>query len=297
MQAGFFTYYVQYRLIWLVLFFLLRLFSALPLAILQIVGGAVGIVVYWSSPRYRARLNTNLTSAADLHRFKPQYLKAAISAGMMFGDSLWIWRHQDAVLAKTKIENRDELIYLASNKNGLIVLAPHFGGFEIIPHIFTQEIKTTVMYRPARLSWINQLMTKSRHSSKIQYVPADINGVRLVRRALNNGEVVGIVADQVPSARDGVWATFFNQSAYTTNFPYKLSQKSQAVIIYITAERLALGKGWRFHTQLAKPQPPNDPVFAANEMNNAFEEMILLNPTQYLWSYNRYKNPFGIVTG
>jgi KDO2-lipid IV(A) lauroyltransferase len=34
-----------------------------------------------------------------------------------------------------------------------------------------------------------------------------------------------------------------------------------------------------------------DPLQAATQMNSAMEAMIRLAPTQYLWGYNRYKQP------
>ena len=38
---------------------------------------------------------------------------------------------------------------------------------------------------------------------------------------------------------------------------------------------------------------PDDSVEAATVMNEFFEEMIMLQPSQYMWSYNRYKRPTG----
>jgi KDO2-lipid IV(A) lauroyltransferase len=36
-----------------------------------------------------------------------------------------------------------------------------------------------------------------------------------------------------------------------------------------------------------------DPSIAAEELNRAIEEVILKCPEQYLWGYNRYKQPAG----
>ncbi len=275
------------------LYLFVRLFSSLPLAVLQVFGGFVGLIIYLVSSSYRLRLKTNLDIAASKYNFKPNYVKSAICSGVMFGDSLWIWRNEDLVFSKIQIENEEELIELATNGNGLIILASHFGGFECIPHIFTQKIKTTAMYRPAKKLWVNELMTRTREGSRINFVPASLKGVRIFKRALANGEVVALVADQVPSIKDGLWAKMFDQDVFTISFPFKLAQGGQASTLFVSAERLGLGKGWKFRFRLAEKNDSQTALEAINAMNLAFEQMILDNPCQYLWSYNRYKNPIG----
>jgi KDO2-lipid IV(A) lauroyltransferase len=217
----------------------------------------------------------------------------AAESGMMFADTLWIWRHPKSSINKVAIENLDQVIELSKNGKGLIVLASHLGGFEIVPRFFAAHIKATVMYRPARKPWVNELMLKSRQHSQIDFVEANLGGVRKIKRALKNGEVIGILADQVPSMGDGVWAKFFNQYAYTTILPIKLTHKNDASTIFVSAERLSFGRGWEIKYRLMSGRYPECPVKAATLMNQFFEASILSKPNQYMWSYNRYKKPLG----
>jgi KDO2-lipid IV(A) lauroyltransferase len=217
----------------------------------------------------------------------------AAESGMMFADTLWIWRHPKSSINKVAIENLDQVIELSKNGKGLIVLASHLGGFEIVPRFFAAHIKATVMYRPARKPWVNELMLKSRQHSQIDFVEANLGGVRKIKRALKNGEVIGILADQVPSMGDGVWAKFFNQYAYTTTLPIKLTHKNDASTIFVSAERLSFGRGWEIKYRLMSGRYPECPVKAATLMNQFFEASILSKPNQYMWSYNRYKKPLG----
>ena len=275
------------------LYFILRLFSSLPLAALQISGAGVGLLIYSCSPRYRARLNKNHISAANYSGFKLTPWRVAAESGMMFADTLWIWGHPKSSINKASIENLDQIIELSKNGNGLIVLASHLGGFEIVPRIFAEHTRATVMYRPARKGWVNKLMLKSRKHSQMEFVEANIGGVRQIKRALARGEVIGILADQVPSVGDGVWAKFFNQYAYTTSFPVKLARQANVATLFVGAERLGLGKGWVIKSRLMPKVFPECLVKACTEMNEYFEEMIISRPHQYLWSYNRYKHPAG----
>jgi KDO2-lipid IV(A) lauroyltransferase len=217
----------------------------------------------------------------------------AAESGMMFADTLWIWRYPKSSINKATIENLNQVIELSKNGKGLVVLASHLGGFEIVPRIFAEHTRATVMYRPARKKWVNELMLKSRKHSEIEFVEANICGVRQIKRALVKGEVVGLLADQVPNVGDGVWAKFFNQYAYTTSFPIKLTRQANVAILFVGAERLGLGKGWLIKSRLMTEAFPNCLVDACTEMNHCFEEMILSKPHQYMWSYNRYKRPAG----
>ncbi len=275
------------------LYFLLRLFSSLPLAVLQIIGACIGLLIYLCSPRYRGRLYKNHQSAANYSGFKSTPWRVAAESGMMFADTLWIWRHPKSSINKVAIENLDQVIELSKNGKGLIVLASHLGGFEIVPRIFAKHTRATVMYRPARKVWVNELMLKSRKHTEIEFVEANIGGVRQIKRALVKGEVVGLLADQVPSVGDGVWAKFFNQYAYTTSFPVKLARQANVAILFVGAERLGLGKGWLIKSRLMTEEFSGCLVDACTEMNQYFEEMILSKPHQYMWSYNRYKIPAG----
>lgn len=278
------------------LYFILRLLGSFPLLFLQLIGSAVGLLVYASSSQYRAMLNANLHSAARYSGFASSPWRVASDSGMMFADTLWIWRHPQAVLKKATVENIAQIIDLSSNKQGLIVLASHLGGFEIVPRIFAEHMKATVMYRPARKSWVNTLMLKSRLHPQMEFVEANLGGVRKMKRALKNGEVIGILADQVPSVGDGIWAKFFNQYAYTTSFPAKLTRGNNVATVFVSAERLRFGRGWHIKTELMTEKYPDCPIQAGTVMNGFFEKMIIAKPSQYLWSYNRYKRPAGAAS-
>ena len=271
----------------------MSLFSALPLAVLQVMGAGIGLSVYLSSAHYRRRLNKNHLSAAHYSGFKSSPWRAAIESGMIYADTLWIWGHPKASIVKTSVEHLKQIIALSKSDGGLIILATHLGGFEIVPRIFAQHMRATVMYRPSRKLWLNRLILKLRQHPQMEFVEANLSGVRKIKRALLKSEVVGILADQVPSAGDGVWAKFFNQYAYTTSFPAKLARQPNVATLFVSAERLRLGKGWLIKTRLMIESYPLCLDEACGLMNQYFEEMIISKPNQYMWSYNRYKRPHG----
>jgi KDO2-lipid IV(A) lauroyltransferase len=114
-----------------------------------------------------------------------------------------------------------------------------------------------------------------------------------VVRALKRGEAVGILPDQTPTAGEGVWAPFFGKPAYTMTLVHRLHRLSGAPIVLMFGERLPRGKGYRAHMRVLETLP-EDVAQAAGRINAEIEQLIALAPTQYLWGYNRYKQPKGV---
>jgi len=120
--------------------------------------------------------------------------------------------------------------------------------------------------------------------------------VRQMLRALRRGEGVGLLPDQVPPDGQGVWAPFFGLPAYTMTLAARLAQQTGADCYVVRCERLPWGRGFRMHcTPLARALPTGADLeaqtAAATVINETMEQVILRDPGQYLWGYNRYKQP------
>jgi KDO2-lipid IV(A) lauroyltransferase len=59
----------------------------------------------------------------------------------------------------------------------------------------------------------------------------------------------------------------------------------------MAAKRNGIGKGFTVYCHELVERLSEDPERAAAQINRAMEDMIRLMPTQYLWGYNRYKQP------
>ena len=114
-------------------------------------------------------------------------------------------------------------------------------------------------------------------------------------RALRRGEAVGLLPDQVPPDGMGVWVPFFGKPAYTMTLAARLVQQTGAVPLLIWGERLVHGAGY---TVRVSPLGEELPAVSAHHqaesaaiINRAMERLIRQCPQQYLWGYNRYKQP------
>jgi KDO2-lipid IV(A) lauroyltransferase len=276
----------------LILKFTLNAIAALPLAALQIIGAIMGTLVYMGSKQYRSLFRPQYENVVSTRKL-PFKLWAAIRAsGMLFLDSLWIWRNPEKALKLVEVEDWDLVESAISEGHGLVMLTPHLGGFEIIPRVLAQHFPATILYRPSRQEWLNEVVEEGRAYPNMHFVPTNLNGVRQMSRALTRGEAIGILPDQVPSGGEGVWVPFFERPAYTTPLPARLANRNNTPIVMFTAKRKGIGKGWLMQATRLTPLS-EDTYIAATQINVAIENAVLVAPEQFIWSYNRYKHPAG----
>jgi KDO2-lipid IV(A) lauroyltransferase len=266
--------------------------AILPLAVVQAIGGFLGVLAYVGSKHYRSLFRPQY-EAVVIARGLPFKLWAAVRAsGMLFSDSLWIWRNPQKALALVEVQNWKLVEAAISEGHGLVMLTPHLGGFEIIPRVLAQHFPATILYRPSRQEWLNEVVEEGRAYPNMHFVPTNLNGVRQMTRALTRGEAIGILPDQVPSGGEGVWVPFFGRPAYTTPLPARLANRNNTPVVMFTAKRKGLGKGWLMQATRLEPLS-EDASTSAAELNVAIENAVLVAPEQFIWSYNRYKHPAG----
>ena len=270
----------------------LNVIAALPLTVAQVFGASLGILAYVGSKQYRKLFRPQYEAVVQSKNLPFKLWKAIRASGMLFSDSLWIWRNPRKALALVEVQNWDLVEAAISEGHGLVMLTPHLGGFEIIPRVLAQHFPATILYRPSRQAWLNEVVEEGRAYPNMHFVPTNLHGVRQMTRALTRGEAIGILPDQVPSGGEGVWVPFFNRPAYTTPLPARLANRNNTPVVMFTAKRKALGQGWLMQATRLSPLS-EDATLGATELNIAIENAVLVAPEQFIWSYNRYKHPAG----
>ncbi len=270
----------------------LNTIAVLPLAVVQVLGTLLGLLAYVGSKQYRSLFRPQYEAVVIARKLPFKLWEAVCASGMLFSDSLWIWRNPEKALRLVEVQNWDLVETAIQEGHGLVMLTPHLGGFEIIPRVLAQHFPATILYRPSRQEWLNEVVEEGRAYPNMHFVPTNLNGVRQMTRALTRGEAIGILPDQVPSGGEGVWVPFFGRPAYTTPLPARLANRNKTPVVMFTAKRKALGQGWLMQATRLHP-PSEDPALAAAELNVAIENAVLVAPEQFIWSYNRYKHPAG----
>lgn len=278
-----------------------RLLALLPLRALHLLGSALGWVVYWASPSYRARIGENLprAAAADPAARRRVLRRAVAEGGKQALELAWVWTATAAqIQARVQTANPELIDALLRQDRAILMLTPHLGCFEVIAqHYMTSAAGKArpmlALYRVPRKSGLRPLFEQARLRHGLLLAPADLHGVRLMLRALRARQIVGLLPDQVPSRGEGVWAPFFGRPAFTMTLPARLACAHDALVVLVYAQRLARGAGYRIHWQPLEGKLSGEPQADAAHINGAMEQLILRCPEQYLWSYNRYKIPAG----
>jgi KDO2-lipid IV(A) lauroyltransferase len=276
--------------------FLFRSFARLPLSWLHWLGGWAGWLVYACSPSYRRRLRANFTQAmgapsrALLHR-------AIAEAGRQALEVCWIWlRPLETVLAKVVAVHGLALVEAARRDGaGILFLTPHLGCFELAAPYCAHAGGTSlaVLYRPPRYRDLEPLMQSGRVRGAVTTAPADLSGVRQLLKTLRAHDMVGMLPDQVPGAGEGVWVDFFGRPAWTMTLGARLAEVRGVRTIYVWVERLPHGEGYAVHYSLPTETCDGDLAARCAAMNREIERLVRQCPQQYLWGYNRYKQPRG----
>jgi len=262
---------------------LFRLLARLPLGPLQRIGAALGLLAYLASRSYRTKLLANLARAG-----LPASLATdcARHAGRMVGELPFVWfRPLAEVAARVRCEDAGVFDAALREGRGVLLLTPHLGSFEMAARYFASRAPITVLFKPPRQAPLARLLAAGRDQEPMRSVPTNLSGVRALLRALRGGSVVGLLPDQVPDSGQGEWAPFFGEPAYTLTLPMRLAQQTGAAVVLVACERLGPGEGWRLHLERMREMPTPE------ALNAAMQRLILRWPRQYLWGYNRYRQP------
>ena len=269
---------------------LLRLLGRMPLAWLHRCGVLLGRMVYFASPVYAARMRENLAASGIFPdpETRERALRVSIGeTGKAVLETAKVWFDDESKVAQLVTCSEWPVVEAArASGRGIIFLTPHLGCFEISALYVAQKMPLTVLYRPPRQRWLEPLVIRGRMRGQARVAPATLRGVRSLYKALQRGEAVGVLPDQAPQMGEGVWADFFGRPAYTMTLVRRLQKQTGAVVLFAFAERLPQGRGYVLHFDAHEGD-----VLDERELNRAIENLIRRCPTQYLWSYNRYKVP------
>lgn len=217
--------------------------------------------------------------------------------GMMFTEAgmSWLWPVSRSLKKIVAINNEHLLQQAVAEQQGVILLAPHLGNWEMLNLYVSSKYGITVMYKPPKLHLLDKLIRKMRARLGSQMAPANSQGVRLVLRTLREGGMIGVLPDQEPET-GGVFVPFFGHSAYTMKLVPQLIKQTGARVIYGYAERLDNAKGFALHFAEADPAILTQEISeSAAAMNRSVEACVRHIPSQYQWEYKRFNHqPDGV---
>jgi len=271
--------------------FFFRILSRLPLWLVHALGATLGQLVYRTSSTYRRHLDENLAQAG----FSPNLrhtVAAETGKQMLELSRIWLRSLEEANAQVVEVVGWEHVEAARQSGRGIVFLTPHLGCFEITAQYLSAHFPITVLYRPPKQASAQYLIETGRQRTQLHLAPADLSGVRSLIKALKRGQAVGLLPDQAPKTGEGVWLDFFGRPAYTMTLAARLTE-TNAITLMTWGERLPGGRGYRLHFAPPQTELNGDTVARAEQINREVEHLISQCPTQYLWGYNRYKQPAG----
>ncbi|MBK7542656.1 MAG: lysophospholipid acyltransferase family protein [Candidatus Competibacteraceae bacterium] len=275
---------------------LLRLSALLPLPLAHGIGAWLGWLLWLipqNAPRKLSARNLSLcfpeASPAERDALLRQNLQETGKLLLELGP-LWLWRGERALgLVRGSVAGEEALADAVREKRGAILLTPHLGSWEMVGLYYSSRHPLTILYRPSRLG-LDELSRQGRGRLGGKLVATDTSGVRALLASLRVGEVLGILPDQDPGEEGGVFAPFFGIPANTMTLVSRLALKSQVPIFLTWAERLPRGRGFILHLRvLPEVTAAGSLAESVAALNRGVEAAVRSLPTQYLWSYKRFK--------
>ncbi|MDO8704838.1 MAG: lysophospholipid acyltransferase family protein [Sulfuricaulis sp.] len=274
-----------------------HLFAALPLPVAHAIGALLGrlFLVIPNTRRRTAEINLRLCFPEMSRGARQRLLRRnMIELGKSFTEIGPLWTRGEKNIRRLvrHVSGEDKLKKAMQRGQGLLLAIPHLGAWEMVNLYCSLRYPFTALYRAPPMSQMGMLMRKARERFSARLVSTDNTGIRALYKALERGEVVAILPDQVPASRSGsVFAPFFNIPASTMVLLSRLAIKSEAPVVFGYAERLTRGRGYHLHF-LPAPAAINHGNIesSAAAVNAMVEKCVRSTPEQYQWVYKRFRN-------
>ncbi|WP_158235994.1 lysophospholipid acyltransferase family protein [Hydrogenovibrio sp. SC-1] len=294
---------LQYWGIWIG-FGLLRLIGWLPYRPKMAVGKVIGRLLYYIAPSRKRIAHHNLQNcfpektANEISQLTKQHFE---SLGISLAETTMnFWgryrKHPNNNERQYFHFHGLEHFYTIKNR-GILLVVPHFTTMETTGLMLTYITDFRPIYRPHDNPLMETLITQSRTIANTpdpkQYssIPISNKDTKGIVRALRNNQVIWIAPDQRYRAKGKINVPFFNMDAPSNPGICKLAKRTNAAIIPVFTRRIGLD----YHLTFLPPLdnfPSGDDYQDIQKLHQLYEVEITENPSQYLWTHNRWNIKF-----
>lgn len=270
----------------------LRLLGLLPFRLNRALATALGGLLARLSTEAREVTRINLSLCLPDHPDREALVRESLveSVKNTFEIARFWSKPEDGLRRVVSEQGDGPLREAVANKEPILILAPHLGCWEVLNFWLAREFGLHAMFAPSGLPELDALVKQGREHFGTTMYPATARGVAGLVRAMRKGALTAILPDQVADRRSGRFAPFFGQPAYTGTLSCKLVKQTSARVFMAWARRLPGDEGFEIRVRPADPDIHDEDLdHALRAMNRSIEALILEDPSQYLWSYKRFR--------
>lgn len=175
---------------------------------------------------------------------------------------------------------------------GVLVLTAHLGSWELLVSAAAMlGYPVNIVYRPLDAEPLDLFFRTLRGRYKARLLPKT-RAIRPILKALRRGELVGMLLDQNPRRRQGVFVDFFGKPACTHAGLALVARRTGAPVV-----PMFLVREGRNYRMVIEPEVPlvdtgdkdRDLKVNTRLYNKALESIIRRYPEQWFWVHRRWK--------
>lgn len=271
----------------------------LPYRLAVILGGFFGGIAYYILPKYRNIALENLRLSFSGEKSEKEIEQIAREVFRNFGRTAMECLNARK-LNRENIKNLfveedyDPIKRILSEGKGVIVLASHFGNWEMSSiGAAAFGIDVTILGKRIYYPPFNKFLVSLREDKGVKTFYRDEKNV--LRKSLNvlkSNEVLGMAPDQDVDSVDGIFVEFFGRPAYTPIGPVVIAMLSGAPIL----PTFMIRRGKKFRLYVEKPiyveksgNKERDILNYTREWSSAVERFIRENSSHWAWMHRRWK--------
>ena len=219
-------------------------------------------------------------------------LKMWSNYGKTFVEYLYLKKFK-TTYSHIKIKGEETLNNIQKNNKPVIFVSGHFANFELMSMELTKKnINLATIYRPLNNFFLNPFMEYIRKKYICQnQIKKGLGGVKDSINYIKNNFSIALMIDQRVS--EGKRLPFFEHMALTTTLPAQIALKFDLDIVPIY---IARDHNDHFEMEIYKPikisnneDAETNKLNISIKLNKILEEMVSRDPSQWIWTHNRWK--------
>ncbi len=284
--------FLKYFIEFIFILFLFCIFKILGYKIASNLGSKIGGFL---GPLFRSKKKILSNIKKALPNNEEKNLKIIIKSmwenyGRILSEYIFIKNFRNSKLEKFfEIEGQELLNQLSRSKEQVIFVSGHFNNFELMAmQIEKSGIDIAAIYRPLNNIFLNKIMENIRKKYICRnQIKKGRSGTRELLEFFNKKYSIALMIDQRVS--EGIKSNFFGSLASTTTIPAQLVKKFGCRVVPIYIKRI---NNIHFKMTVNNPIKYNKDSTVEEitlDLNNLLEKMILENPSQWIWTHDRWK--------